>query len=302
MTAPGVPPLVWPGGAALSGFRLEKLLARLPGAGAGGHRRCRALPARHRTRRTADGAGGADAAQPARRRLARPASDLPAAQLLVAAPDRARLALVEQGHRHRPELRARGRAPRRARRALQLRHAPALRARRGGAAGAAASRPDDPEHPAGTPVRAGTGCSALCGRARRGRCGGCRCCAEGVAALERANADLGLALSPDEIRYLADKFGAERRDPTDAELMMFAQANSEHCRHKIFNARWVIDGEEQAHSLFQMIRSTHADQSAGRAQRLQGQRRRDGGRGGKPPACRSVDRRSTSPRSPRCTR
>ncbi len=86
---------------------------------------------------------------------------------------------------------------------------------------------------------------------------------EGVAALERANGDLGLALSAEEISYLADKFGAERRDPTDAELMMFAQANSEHCRHKIFNARWVIDGEEQAHSLFQMIRSTHAKNPAG---------------------------------------
>ena len=86
---------------------------------------------------------------------------------------------------------------------------------------------------------------------------------EGVAALERANVELGLALSGDEMRYLADKFGAERRDPTDAELMMFAQANSEHCRHKIFNARWVIDGEEQAHSLFQMIRSTHANNPRG---------------------------------------
>jgi len=81
---------------------------------------------------------------------------------------------------------------------------------------------------------------------------------EGTTALQRADADLGLALSPDEVRYLAEKFVAEGRDPTDAELMMFAQANSEHCRHKIFNARWVVDGCEQPHSLFQLIRSTHA--------------------------------------------
>ena len=81
--------------------------------------------------------------------------------------------------------------------------------------------------------------------------------AEGPAAIERANAELGLALSPAEIEYLAGKFTADRRDPTDAELMMFAQANSEHCRHKIFNARWIIDGEPRPHSLFQMIRSTH---------------------------------------------
>ncbi|MDH4023091.1 MAG: phosphoribosylformylglycinamidine synthase, partial [Gammaproteobacteria bacterium] len=81
---------------------------------------------------------------------------------------------------------------------------------------------------------------------------------EGVAALEQANAELGLALSPDEIRYLEKKFGVEQRDPTDAELMMFAQANSEHCRHKIFNARWTIDGKDQPQTLFDMIRSTHA--------------------------------------------
>ena len=86
---------------------------------------------------------------------------------------------------------------------------------------------------------------------------------EGVAALDRANADLGLALSAEEIRYLADRFGAEGRDPTDAELMMFAQANSEHCRHKIFNAQWVIDGEQQPQSLFELIRSTHATNPRG---------------------------------------
>jgi len=80
---------------------------------------------------------------------------------------------------------------------------------------------------------------------------------EGRPALEAANAQLGLALSADEIGYLVDVFTKSQRNPTDAELMMFAQANSEHCRHKIFNATWTVDGEEQDESLFQMIRSTH---------------------------------------------
>ncbi len=79
----------------------------------------------------------------------------------------------------------------------------------------------------------------------------------GRAALERANRDMGLALSDDEIVYLFDNFERLGRNPTDVELMMFAQANSEHCRHKIFNADWVIDGRPQAHSLFGMIRETH---------------------------------------------
>jgi phosphoribosylformylglycinamidine synthase len=77
-------------------------------------------------------------------------------------------------------------------------------------------------------------------------------------ALTRANADLGLALSEDEIDYLVGHFSAVGRNPTDAELMMFAQANSEHCRHKIFNAEWVVDGQPGEKSLFQMIRNTHA--------------------------------------------
>jgi phosphoribosylformylglycinamidine synthase len=81
--------------------------------------------------------------------------------------------------------------------------------------------------------------------------------AGGKAALERANADMGLALSPDEVDYLVENFTRIGRNPTDVELMMFAQANSEHCRHKIFNADWVIDGIAQAHSLFGMIRNTH---------------------------------------------
>jgi len=80
----------------------------------------------------------------------------------------------------------------------------------------------------------------------------------GRAALAEANAGLGLALSPDEIDYLAESFGAMRRNPTDVELMMFAQANSEHCRHKIFNASWAIDGIAAKSSLFDMIKATHA--------------------------------------------
>ncbi|HEX7082085.1 MAG TPA: phosphoribosylformylglycinamidine synthase [Gammaproteobacteria bacterium] len=80
----------------------------------------------------------------------------------------------------------------------------------------------------------------------------------GAEALERANADLGLALSADEIDYLAAQFAALGRNPTDVELMMFAQVNSEHCRHKVFNADWLIDGEAAPKSLFQMIRNTYA--------------------------------------------
>ena len=79
---------------------------------------------------------------------------------------------------------------------------------------------------------------------------------DGHAALHAANRDLGLALSDDEIDYLVDKYRTIGRDPSDAELMMFAQANSEHCRHKIFNADWVIDGESKQERLFGMIRST----------------------------------------------
>ncbi|HVT32794.1 MAG TPA: phosphoribosylformylglycinamidine synthase [Rhodanobacteraceae bacterium] len=81
-------------------------------------------------------------------------------------------------------------------------------------------------------------------------------------ALAQANARLGLALAPDEIEYLAESYAALGRDPTDAELMMFAQANSEHCRHKIFNADFSIDGAKQDRSLFAMIRNTHAKSPA----------------------------------------
>jgi phosphoribosylformylglycinamidine synthase len=85
----------------------------------------------------------------------------------------------------------------------------------------------------------------------------------GRAALVDANAALGLALADDEIDYLDAGFHAMGRDPTDVELMMFAQANSEHCRHKIFNADWIVDGVRQDKSLFAMIRATHAAQPEG---------------------------------------
>ncbi|ETX09461.1 phosphoribosylformylglycinamidine synthase [Marinomonas ushuaiensis DSM 15871] len=79
----------------------------------------------------------------------------------------------------------------------------------------------------------------------------------GRSALVEANQTLGLALAEDEIDYLVDAFVELGRNPIDIELMMFAQANSEHCRHKIFNASWTIDGEEQERSLFKMIKNTH---------------------------------------------
>jgi len=81
---------------------------------------------------------------------------------------------------------------------------------------------------------------------------------DAVKALDAANARLGLALAPDEIAYLAENYATLGRDPSDAELMMFAQANSEHCRHKVFNADFTVDGVKQAKSLFAMIRNTHA--------------------------------------------
>lgn len=85
----------------------------------------------------------------------------------------------------------------------------------------------------------------------------------GKSALDSANQRLGLALAADEIDYLVENFTALNRNPSDAELMMFAQANSEHCRHKIFNADWVIDGKQQERSLFSMIRNTHELHSDG---------------------------------------
>ncbi|WP_030526438.1 phosphoribosylformylglycinamidine synthase [Phycicoccus jejuensis] len=85
----------------------------------------------------------------------------------------------------------------------------------------------------------------------------------GREALEEADRDFGLALSDDEVDYLVEAFTGLRRNPTDVELMMFAQANSEHCRHKIFNADFVIDGEAQPRSLFGMIRHTEEVAGAG---------------------------------------
>jgi phosphoribosylformylglycinamidine synthase len=85
----------------------------------------------------------------------------------------------------------------------------------------------------------------------------------GRAALEAANREMGLALSADEIDYLVENFLKLKRNPSDVELMMFAQANSEHCRHKIFNADWIIDDEQQGLSLFAMIRNTHQLHPAG---------------------------------------
>ena len=81
---------------------------------------------------------------------------------------------------------------------------------------------------------------------------------EGISAIEEANISLGLALNEDEILYLYENYLETNSNPTDAELMMFAQANSEHCRHKIFNASWKVNNLEQPLSLFDMIRNTHA--------------------------------------------
>ena len=80
---------------------------------------------------------------------------------------------------------------------------------------------------------------------------------DGRTALDKANQELGLALSDDEVAYLTENFIRLERNPSDVELIMFAQANSEHCRHKIFNSSWTIDGDDQELSLFAMIRNTH---------------------------------------------
>jgi phosphoribosylformylglycinamidine synthase len=86
---------------------------------------------------------------------------------------------------------------------------------------------------------------------------------EGKSALESANADLGLALNKDEMDYLSNFYNDEHRNPTDTELMMFAQANSEHCRHKIFNASWSSQGKKLDSSLFDMIKATSANNPEG---------------------------------------
>ncbi len=85
----------------------------------------------------------------------------------------------------------------------------------------------------------------------------------GKNALVKANQELGLAMSDREVEYFLHEYNQLKRGPTDAELMMFAQVNSEHCRHKQFNASWVIDGQRQDHSLFEMIKGTHARNGSG---------------------------------------
>ena len=90
-----------------------------------------------------------------------------------------------------------------------------------------------------------------------------RLLAEGRDALVAANAAMGLALAEDEIDYFLSAYQDMGRDPTDVELMMFSVVNSEHCRHKIFNADWIVDGQHREHSLFDMIRHTHATHPQG---------------------------------------
>ncbi len=80
---------------------------------------------------------------------------------------------------------------------------------------------------------------------------------KGKSALERANSEFAMALAPDEIDYLYKEYTALKRNPTDAELMMFASINSEHCRHKVFNASWTVDGKSRPKSLFGMIKNTY---------------------------------------------
>ncbi|MGR9107585.1 MAG: phosphoribosylformylglycinamidine synthase [Gammaproteobacteria bacterium] len=92
--------------------------------------------------------------------------------------------------------------------------------------------------------------------AQPGRLGWIELCDDPARALDEANQRFGLALSKAELDYLAASYQALGRNPSDVELMMFAQANSEHCRHKIFNADWILDGTKQSHSLFDMIRFT----------------------------------------------
>ncbi len=86
---------------------------------------------------------------------------------------------------------------------------------------------------------------------------------KGKSALDEANIKMGLALSKEEIDYLYTVYSNIKRNPTDVELLMFGQVNSEHCRHKIFNAEWIIDGEKKDNSLFEMIKNTHKQQPKG---------------------------------------
>ena len=140
----------------------------------------------------------------------------------------------------------------------RLRAAQPLERRAARAACAARLRPHDRDGA----VRCGRGRAALRAHPAAAARAPCRSPA-GAPRSWRPTSELGLALSADEIDYLLASFRALGRDPTDVELMMFAQANSEHCRHKIFNASWIIDGRRRAESLFGMIRHTHAREPAG---------------------------------------
>ncbi|MEO7385408.1 MAG: phosphoribosylformylglycinamidine synthase [Gammaproteobacteria bacterium] len=261
MTAPSVPPLIWPGGSALAGFRLEKLLRDVRAAGldvtAIGARFLHVIelaaplgPADERTLRSLlDDDSPAPAEVPGPRVVVLPRSGT-VSPWSSKATDIARscglggVRRVERGVRFSFAATG-GLTP-----GGQAQLAPLLHDRM-----TQSVYPGDFADSELALALFGTQPPRPLARVPLMK--------EGITALERANANLGLALSTDEIRYLADKFGADRRDPTDAELMMFAQANSEHCRHKIFNARWIIDGIEQPDSLFQMIRSTHATNPRG---------------------------------------
>jgi len=256
VTAPGVPPLVWPGGAALSGFRLEKLLAdvraRLP--------HVTAVAARFLHVIDLAGPLPDDAARTLRGLLddgSAATDDLPGERLLVLP----RTGTVSPWSSKATDIaRSCGlTAVRRIERGVRFSFATHQPLAADAAALLGPLLHDRMTQSILPGDLSGPGLAAALFAAEPPRpLRLVPLLRDGVVALERANADLGLALSTDEIHYLADRFGAERRDPTDAELMMFAQANSEHCRHKIFNARWVIDGQPQDHSLFAMIRSTHA--------------------------------------------
>ncbi|KXK57872.1 MAG: phosphoribosylformylglycinamidine synthase [Chlorobi bacterium OLB7] len=120
-------------------------------------------------------------------------------------------------------------------------------------------RPDDPDGLR----RRWSPPSSYSATPRRSRSPRLTCWPTGAPRWRKPTTQLGLALADDEIEYLLNSFTTLGRNPNDIELMMFAQANSEHCRHKIFNASWTIDGQPQEHSLFSMIRNTHRVGGAG---------------------------------------
>ena len=135
-------------------------------------------------------------------------------------------------------------------------------------------RPDDREHPAQPRDGAGASSTTQAGAPLEH----VDVLGSGRAALVDANTAYGLALSDDEVDYLADAFRGLGRNPTDVELMMFAQANSEHCRHKIFNADFIIDGETAAALDVRDDPPHRGGERAAHRRRLQRQRLRDGGR------------------------